>query len=86
MTILSFLGIFAGLGLSGGSYVSAGLLVVGVFSGSALWWFFLSGLVSIFRNGFDAGRMRQVNMISGTIIFAFGVLAMLSLIQFAGLN
>src|SRR5919201_2008869 len=43
-TILSFAAIFAGLGVasSGGGYPSAGLLVLGVFAGSALWWLFLS--------------------------------------------
>jgi len=86
MTILSFLGIFAGLGLSGGSYVSAGLLVLGVFSGSALWWLLLSSLVSAFRSGFDTHRLQWVNKISGIIILAFGILAILSLTQFDGLN
>ena len=86
MTILSFLAIFAGLGLSGGSYVSAGLLVLGVFSGSALWWLLLSGLVSAFRSGFDAHRLQWVNRISGMIILAFGVFAILSLTQFVRLN
>jgi len=86
MTILSFLAIFAGLGLSGGSYVSAGLLVLGVFSGSALWWLLLSGLVSALRSGFDTHRLQWVNKISGIIILAFGVFAILSLTQFVGLN
>jgi len=86
MTILSFLGIFAGLGLSGGSYFSAGLLVLGVFSGSALWWLLLSGLVSAFRSGFDARRLQWVNKISGIIILAFGIFAILSMTQFIGLN
>ena len=43
MTILSFVAIFAGLGLAstGGNYASAGVLVFGVFIGSALWWLIL---------------------------------------------
>src|SRR5688572_21388344 len=40
MTILSFVAVFAGLGLSAGagSYASAALMVSGVFIGSAIWW------------------------------------------------
>jgi threonine/homoserine/homoserine lactone efflux protein len=51
MTILSFAAIFAGLGVAsaGGNYVSAGVLVLGVFSGSALWWLLLSGGVAFFQ-------------------------------------
>lgn len=82
MTILSFAAVFAGLGLSGGSYVSAGLLVVGVFSGSAIWWLFLSSMVSAFRSGFDAHRLQWVNRISGIIILTFGAFALVSLTQF----
>ena len=44
MTILSFIAIFAGLGLAGtqNNYGTAGVLVLGVFIGSGLWWFLLS--------------------------------------------
>ncbi|MBS1966520.1 MAG: LysE family transporter, partial [Chloroflexi bacterium SZAS-1] len=43
-TILSFLAVFAGLGLASaaGNYGAAALLVLGVFIGSALWWLLLS--------------------------------------------
>src|SRR5881396_291761 len=50
MTILSFAGVFAGLGFGGGAtdYAGAALLVSGVFLGSALWWLLLSAGVSLF--------------------------------------
>ena len=81
-TILSFVAVFAGLGItgSGGDYVSAGTLVLGVFLGSALWWLLLSGGVSLFRGKFDARTMRWVNRISGAIITAFGIVALLSVL------
>ncbi len=80
LTILSFAAVFAGLGLSaGGNYVSAAVLVLGVFLGSALWWLLLSGGVSLFRSRFSPQGMRWVNRISGGIITAFGVIAFLSL-------
>jgi threonine/homoserine/homoserine lactone efflux protein len=80
MTILSFAAVFAGLGLAGasGNYASAGLLVAGVFLGSAGWWLLLSGLVGAFRSKFQPGGLRWVNRISGVIIMAFGLVALLS--------
>jgi threonine/homoserine/homoserine lactone efflux protein len=83
MTILSFAAIFAGLGVgsAGGNYVFAGLLVLGVFLGSATWWLILSGTVGAFRTKFDLSGLRWVNRISGIIITGFGVLAFLSLVR-----
>ncbi len=80
MTILSFAAIFAGLGVasSGGNYISAGVLVVGVFIGSALWWLILSGGVGVFRGKFNYQGLQWVNRISGAIIAGFGLFALLS--------
>ena len=82
-TILSFAAVFAGLGLvnTRGNYLAAGILVVGVFSGSALWWLLLSGGVSLFRGHFTPHRLRWVNWLSGFIITGFGLLVLLSLLQ-----
>jgi threonine/homoserine/homoserine lactone efflux protein len=82
MTILSFAAIFAGLGLAGtgGNYLSAGVLVLGVFTGSALWWLVLSSSVGLFRAKFNPDRLRWVNRISGAIIIGFGLLALLSIL------
>ena len=81
MTILSFAAIFAGLGLGQASvsYASAGVLVAGVFLGSAAWWLILSGGAGVFREKMSAGGLRWVNRISGTIILTFGLLAVGSL-------
>ena len=78
MTILSFVAIFAALGLGSttGSYASALILVLGVFCGSAAWWFLLSGGVGLFRNKFNARGLLWVNRISGAIITLFGVIAL----------
>jgi arginine exporter protein ArgO len=83
MTILSFAAIFAGLGLASapGSYASAAVLVLGVFSGSALWWLLLSGGVSLLRGRFTPGSLRWVNRVSGIIIAGFGLLALVSLVR-----
>lgn len=80
MTILSFAAIFAGLGVAstGGNYVSAGVLVLGVFIGSALWWLILSGGVGIVRGKFNPQGLQWVNRISGLIITVFGLYALMS--------
>ena len=81
MTILSFMAIFAGLGVGSVSkgYIPAGLLVAGVFIGSALWWLFLSNGVSLLGKKFNLAGLRWTNRISGIIITAFGIWALLSL-------
>ncbi len=82
MTILAFVAIFAGLGLGGQSqsYLDAGTLVMGVFAGSALWWLALSAGTSLLRRAVGPALLRWVNYLSGTIIFVFGVLAILSIL------
>ena len=76
-TILSFVAIFAGLGVGAASdALSAALLVLGVFLGSAAWWLMLSGGIGFFRSKLSTGGLRWVNRVSGTIIAAFGVLAL----------
>jgi threonine/homoserine/homoserine lactone efflux protein len=81
MTILSFAAIFAGMGLAntGGDYVSAGMLVLGVFLGSALWWLILAGGVGMLRERLNPAGLRWVNRISGGIIVGFGIVALRSL-------
>lgn len=81
-TILSFIAVFAGLGLGAETtqdYASAAFMVVGVFIGSALWWLTLSTGVGLFRNRFGPTAMLWVNRLSGFVITAFGVAALLSL-------
>jgi threonine/homoserine/homoserine lactone efflux protein len=83
LTILSFAGIFAGLGVGSADsgYVSATVLVLGIFIGSALWWLILSIVVSMFRTKFTPAEMQWVNRVAGIILVGFGVSALLSLIS-----
>jgi len=78
MTILSFVAVFAGLGMaaSGVNYRRAGTLVLGVFTGSALWWLLLSSAVALFRERVTLAALRWVNRFSGLIILAFGLVAL----------
>ena len=78
-TIISFTVIFTGLRLGDthGDFLSAALLVAGVFLGSAAWWLTLSGTVGIFRERFTTSWMIWVNRLAGTIIAGFGLYALL---------
>ena len=82
MTILSFVAIFAGLGMaSGADYSRAALVVTGVFAGSAAWWLLLSTVTAMLRSKLGEGPMRLVNHVSGAIILAFGVYAVATAIR-----
>ncbi len=80
MTILFFAGVFAGLGMVSESiqYTSAGLMVIVVFIGSGAWWLILSATTSILRHKIDERKLAWINKISGFVILAFGVGAVLS--------
>jgi threonine/homoserine/homoserine lactone efflux protein len=82
MTILSFAAIFAGIGVGGAgkSYLTAALVVLGVFSGSALWWCFLTGGISLLRGKFTPRWLLWINRVSGGMITLFGILALISLL------
>jgi threonine/homoserine/homoserine lactone efflux protein len=87
-TILSFLAIFAGMGLgspAGSSYRAArgaGVLVLGVFCGSALWWSLLSGLVALLRTRMITGTaLVWVNRVCGLMIGGFGLAALISVVR-----
>ena len=82
-TILSFVAIFAGLGLVGDEppdYELSALMVVGVFLGSLLWWCILSGGIGIFRHKLDRKALRFTNLLSGVIIGGFGALVLAHLL------
>lgn len=74
-TILSFAAVFAGLGLVGAMRggAAAGVLTLGVFAGSMLWWVLLSGTVSALRSRVPRGALVWVNRLSGLLLVAFGV-------------
>jgi threonine/homoserine/homoserine lactone efflux protein len=76
-TILSFVAVFAGLGIAGAaSWREATVLVGGVFLGSALWWLLLSGTVGVLRSRVDAAALRWINRFSGLVLGTFGIVAL----------
>lgn len=81
-TILSFTGVFAGLGLADthGSYASATAMVFGVLMGSSCWWLLLSSVLGLGRQRMGVRGMRWVNRIGGSVLVVFGATAIVSAI------
>ena len=78
-TILSFLAIFAGLGVSVGSGIDEKLaLIIGVFLGSALWWLTLSGIAAKLRHRLSDVAMKRINWVSGIVICGFALAALVA--------
>jgi putative LysE/RhtB family amino acid efflux pump len=83
MTILAFAAMFAGLGLvDAPGAINAAIVVAGVFLGSLLWWFVLSGGVAMARQRLREGFAAWVARLSGLILIGFGLYALGSLLHF----
>lgn len=82
-TILAFIAIFAGLGVSANadSFGPASMLVTGVFLGSALWWLLLSTGTSWLGNKVGTHRLHVINLVSGVVIGLFGVWQLLTVLR-----
>jgi threonine/homoserine/homoserine lactone efflux protein len=82
-TILSFIGIFAGLGIgtTNTNYAGSTLMVIGILSGSAVWWLFLSSMIAkILHHRLNSRALMLINRLSGLIMIGFGFFALLSLV------
>ena len=80
LTLFAFIGILAGLGLvdEQGDLRAAGLLVLGVFCGSAVWWLILSEGVGRLRKKLNHTILKKINFIAGTIIALCGAYSLLT--------
>jgi threonine/homoserine/homoserine lactone efflux protein len=73
-TIVAFAAVFAGLGLvADADYAAAGLVVLGVFLGSALWWLVLVAGVGALRRRVGPALARAINVVSGATILGFAL-------------
>jgi threonine/homoserine/homoserine lactone efflux protein len=81
VTVLSFIAIYAGWGVESlrGHYVGAAVLMLGVFSGSALWWLALFVGLTTFRDRFNLRILGWIHRVSGAVIAGFGGVVLLSL-------
>ena len=74
ITIISFLGVFAALGVTAETMrEDPNALVAGVFAGSALWWLMLSGGVGFARRAVETLYLKRVHYVSGGLLIVFGV-------------
>jgi threonine/homoserine/homoserine lactone efflux protein len=81
MTFFAFVAVFAAFGLGHKlNVISACILVIGVFTGSCLWFLTLGFVATLFRKKLDAGGLRWVNKISGVLIILSGLAAFVSMI------
>lgn len=80
MTILSFVAVFAALGVANSTheYLSAIVTVVGVFLGSALWWLILTGVAGWLRGKFNKVALLWIGRLSAAIIIGFGIFGIVS--------
>jgi threonine/homoserine/homoserine lactone efflux protein len=79
MTILSFAAAFASVGVIGepGQRASgAALWVLGVFSGSMLWWLILTSVTARFRGFLTPGRLLWLHRLAGIMLLGFGLAAL----------
>jgi threonine/homoserine/homoserine lactone efflux protein len=85
-TILMFIGVFAALGVATQDTGLAGpfVLVLGVFCGSLAWWLLLTTGVASVRHRLSANTMVWIDRVSGAVIVAFGVVAVLGGLQALG--
>jgi threonine/homoserine/homoserine lactone efflux protein len=80
MTLFAFVAVFAAFGLGHRLvFFSSCILVLGVFTGSCLWFLALSYVATIFKNKLNSGGLRLVNRISGSLIIVSGIVALVSL-------
>jgi threonine/homoserine/homoserine lactone efflux protein len=82
VTFLSIAAVFAGLGNTRmyGYLTPIIALVLGLFIGSALWWFLVSNSIHFFRRKKTNLELKWVNRISGVLITGFGLVILLSLL------
>jgi threonine/homoserine/homoserine lactone efflux protein len=81
LTIFAFVAVFAAFGLGHRLFfISACVLVLGVFTGSCLWFLTLGYVATLFRKKLDSAGLRWVNRISGALIILSGVAALVRLI------
>ncbi len=74
-TIATFAAIFAGAGLlvADARAGDAGLMVLGVFGGSMLWWVLLTAVVERLRPRLDDRLLRWVNLSAGGLLLIIGL-------------
>tara|TARA_Y100001958_G_C21164883_1_gene497928 strand:+ start:176 stop:790 length:615 start_codon:yes stop_codon:yes gene_type:complete len=61
------------------NYLGSSLIVLGIFVGSFAWWLILCSFSKKFKEKLTPRFVRKINLISGGLIFLFGILLVLSI-------
>jgi len=80
-TILSFMAVFAGIGVGAGNYTDSAIVAAGVCLGSSAWWFILSGVMSLLRSRINNSALVWINRCSGLLIISFGIWSIAQLLS-----
>jgi threonine/homoserine/homoserine lactone efflux protein len=82
MTVLAFVAVFAGLGVvdTGGDFRAAAAVILGVFTGSVLWWLLLSSSVGLLRERLALRHLAWINRAAGGILVVFALQLLLQLL------
>ncbi|MFA7694802.1 MAG: LysE family transporter [Methanoregula sp.] len=82
LTILFFAIIIPGFGgvISGSTWITPAVFVIGVFLGEIGWWVFLCGTLGSIRDYLTRERLHLINRLAGLAITAFGMVLIVSLI------
>ncbi|MBC3920570.1 LysE family translocator [Undibacterium sp. CY18W] len=74
MTIVSFVAVFASIaGSATVQLPAAGVMVLGVFLGSACWWLLLSCGIAVIRKKLSTGVMMAINRLGGCFLLGFAI-------------
>lgn len=78
MTILSFVGIFASIGVGSSSTLESITMVVGIFLGSMTWWCVLGTVITKIQHKLPKICLERIKWISCFILASFGLVAIFS--------
>jgi threonine/homoserine/homoserine lactone efflux protein len=87
LTILFFTIIIPGFGvvISGSTWLTPAIFVLGVFLGEMGWWVFLCGTLGSMRDYLTRERLHLINRLAGLVITAFGVVLLATLVVTGGI-
>ena len=75
--VLTFMVAFTSFGINCQSLWQSVLLVSGIFTGTVLWWLFLSFVSSRFKQRFSQRGFRILHFVCGTLLILFGLICIL---------
>ena len=75
MALFIFLAIMAAINIAGDNmnFFQLSVLLAGVFTGAAVWWFILSSIANRFRKRIRLRSIWWMNKITGTVVFIVGI-------------